>query len=618
MFDGIESASAMRTGCPRILVFVGTLPFIMMTRSPAQTPLARLIEKERIVESSPPPNQSWMAAEVGRELVKREKVAVRDLSRAAVRLSNEHVIRLNANSEIVLLPSLIQDKPLGLELQKGEIYLHSRGLPAELGLKTPVVQGTPRGTQFRVRVEGDGTTTFTMFEGEVELTNEHGRLRLGNSEQAVVEPGRAPRRTAVIEAKNTIQWCLYYPGVLHLPELELAPPDRNALRASIAAYGAGDLLGALDHWPAGHRSGPAGVRVFRAMVLLAVGQTTDARRSLAGVPADAPGRRAIEEMMDAVNFIERPEGPEPQTASEWLAHSYYEQSRSRLESALEAARMAVTLAPSSGYAAARVADLEFSFGRTSAALRELERGMKLSPRNAQAHALRGFLLSAQNRIDEAREAFDEAISLDGALGNAWLGRGLCAIRQGRTDEGRRDLQTATVLEPNRAIFHSYLGKAASQAGLNDAARHDFDFAKQIDPRDPTPWLYSAVQKSQENRYNGAIDDLARSVDLNENRRVYRSRFLLDQDLSVRNANLAALYRNNGMTDLSVREATQAVENNYTNASAHLFLANSFDALRDPTRIQLRYETAWFNELLLANLLSPVGGGPLSQFVSQQE
>ena len=41
-------------------------------------------------------------------------------------------------------------------------------------------------------------------------------------------------------------------------------------------------------------------------------------------------------------------------------------------------------------------------------------------------------------------------------------------------------------------------------------------------------------------------------------------------------------------------------------------------MRDPKRINLRYETPWFNELLLANLLAPVGGGPLSQFVSEQE
>ncbi len=73
-----------------------------------------------------------------------------------------------------------------------------------------------------------------------------------------------------------------------------------------------------------------------------------------------------------------------------------------------------------------------------------------------------------------------------------------------------------------------------------------------------------------------------------------------------------------MKEVALREATRAVERDYTNASAHLFLANSFDAMRDPDRIQLRHETPWFTELLLSNLLSPVGGGPLSQFVSQQE
>ena len=36
---------------------------------------------------------------------------------------------------------------------------------------------------------------------------------------------------------------------------------------------------------------------------------------------------------------------------------------------------------------------------------------------------------------------------------------------------------------------------------------------------------------------------------------------------------------------------------------------SLNALRDPTRFNLRYETPWFGELLLANLLSPVGATP---------
>jgi hypothetical protein len=150
------------------------------------------------------------------------------------------------------------------------------------------------------------------------------------------------------------------------------------------------------------------------------------------------------------------------------------------------------------------------------------------------------------------------------------------------------------------------------------AAKDLALAKQLDPHDPTPWLYSAIHEQQENRFNSAVAELRQSLRLNDNRQVYRSQFLLDEDRAVRSANLAKIYQHNGMTEVAVREATRAVEGDYSNASAHLFLANSFDALRDPKEIALRYETAWFNEQLLAHLLSPVGGGPLSQFVSQHE
>ena len=586
------------------------------SQSPGSVP--QLVEKERIVEVAPPPRKSWEPAEVGRELVKREIVAARERSRAVVRVSGDRLLRVNSNTQLMILPSLIEGSPLGVELQKGEIYLHSRGTGTEMSIKTPVVEGKPHGTQFRVKVEEDGTTTFTMFEGTVELTNDQGQLTLGSLEQGIVEPGKAPRRSARIDAKNTIQWCLYYPGVLHVPEIGLTANDQRSLAGPLAAYGAGDLLGALSAWPAKTQAQSPAARVFQAMLLLSVGQVGDARNVLARVPADAPGRRAIEEMIDAVNFVDRTKRHQPKSAGEWLARSYYEQSRSRLESALEAARKSSALAPEFGFAAVRVAELEFSFGRTKAAMKELSRGLKLSPRNAQAYSLQGFMFSDGNRMAEARSSFDTAIQLDGALGTAWLGRGLCDIRAGREEAGLRDIQTATILEPNRSLFHSYLGKAASQLGLGKAAMEDIDYAKRLDPRDPTPWLYSALLQQEQYRPNHAISDLEKSIELNDNRRLYRSALLLDQDRAVRGANLAKLYQYNGMKEVAVREATRAVESDYTNPSAHLFLANSFDALRDPRRIELRQETPWFNELLLANLLGPVGGGPLSQFVSQGE
>ena len=248
----------------------------------------------------------------------------------------------------------------------------------------------------------------------------------------------------------------------------------------------------------------------------------------------------------------------------------------------------------------------------------LAHGLEFTPRNARAHALQGFILSANNQIEAARASFEEAVRLDGSFGNGWLGLGLTKTRRGDLAGGRADLQTAATVEPTISMFHSYLGKALSMENKPLEARKDLDFARKLDPNDPTPLFYSALELQQQNRINEAIDDMGESILLNDNRRVFRSQLLLDQDRAVRSANLARIYQDAGMQDVAVREATRAVESDYTNPSAHLFLANSFDALRDPNRIQLRYETPWFNELLLSNLLAPVGGGPLSQFVSQQE
>jgi hypothetical protein len=177
---------------------------------------------------------------------------------------------------------------------------------------------------------------------------------------------------------------------------------------------------------------------------------------------------------------------------------------------------------------------------------------------------------------------------------------------------------AATLEPQRALLRSYLGKAFSNAKDNERAERELALARRLDPNDPTAWLYSALLAQQQNQINRGVRDLEQSQALNENRRLFRSRLLLDQDRAVRGANLASLYRDAGMIDFSRREAAQAVDADYANYSAHLFLAQSYDALRDPNQVNLRYETPWLSELLLANLLAPVGAGTLSQSISQQE
>jgi tetratricopeptide (TPR) repeat protein len=551
-------------------------------------------------------------------------------SRASVRLSDLSVLRIDEFGEFEIQPLVDATAEAEFSLFRGLIYLLNRDRPGKHRFVTPTATAATRGTEFTLEVEEvTGRTILTVLEGEAELSNPAGSIRIGPGEQGTALLGQMPTKTAVIDTTNIVQWCLYYPGVLDLGDLDLGPGEPALLGDSLNAYRSGDLLRAVAAYPADRDPASDPEKIYLAALLLSVGQVAQAEAMLGSLTNAANVTSHSRRLGDAIRLViaaVQRRGSDlafeselsPPLGTELLAHSYGRQSVFRLEEALEAAHLAVQHSPDFAFGWTRVAELEFSHGNARAALAALEKSLLLAPRNAQALALKGFLLSAQNRIDEAIRYYEKAIEIDGGLGNAWLGRGLCRIRQGREEEGRFDLHVAAITEPQRSLLRSYLGKAFSNAGDQYHAAKELRLAAEIDPGDPTPWLYSALLLQQQNRINEGVRDLERSRELNGNRAVYRSRLLLDQDRAVTGANLANLYRDAGMPEVSVREAGRSVSADYANYSAHLFLSDSFNQLRDPKDIDLRYETAWFSERLMANLLAPVGAGTLAHSVSQQE
>jgi Tfp pilus assembly protein PilF len=579
------------------------------------------------VEVAPAGSTNYAAAKMKQVLHPGDQIRTGKNSRATIRLTNLSVVRMYELGSMTIKPPTKAEKQAAIEVKSGAAYFFNRDKPNETQFATPSSSGAIRGTEFVLSVDGSGRTELALLDGQVALSNAYGSLELASGEKAVVEKNQAPRKSPLINAADVIQWTLYYPAILDTDELELNADARRALADSLAAYRAGDLLAALAQYPADREPASESERVYKAALLLAVGNVDGARallgESLHEERASALAA-ALKEMIAAVKG-ERVNGVLPRAlAAECLAASYETQSRHDLEQARALAQMAVAKAPGFGFARERLAEMEFSFGRTGAARAALSKSLELSPRNAQALALNGFALSAQNKISEAARYFDMAIETDGSLANGWLGRGLTRIHSGEVDAGRQDLETAAALEPNRAFLRSYLGKAWS---LDEPFRYTWDthlaihelaLAMRLDARDPTAWLYAALLSDQRNSINQAIRDLEHSIDLNENRAVVRSKFLLDQDTAARSANLALIYEDAGFSDLATREATKAVENDYANFSSHLFLSETYDALRDPKDANLRYQTPWEDELLVANLLSPVGAGALSQNISQQE
>ena len=624
---------SIRRLCQRLVVLVahalvaGSLLGAVVTAgaAPQNAPMnaayndaSEILALEGTVEMSRANSSAWGSAQVAAMLLPGDRLRTGPSSRATLKLSDLSVFRVNEMTTLQLRSPAAKSKRAMIDVKSGSLYFFSREKPLDVHFRTPTAAGAIRGTEFLLQVADSGETVLALIDGAVDLNNEHGALTLAAGEVAKISPGKAPAKTAGIEARNLMQWCFYYPGVLDVKEIGLNAAEQATLAASLRAYTSGDLLQALAAFPKASAPATDAAKVYHAALLLAVGQVEHAEAELKTLAAPQPAATALRRVIAAVQYRAEPAAAQPALASEWLAESYYEQSRQHLPAALAHARKATALSPEFGFAWVRVAELEFSFGRVREALAALEKGLALSPRNAQGLALKGFLLSAKNQTKDAIAAFNQAIALDGALGNAWLGRGLCRIREGRGEEGRMDLQVAATLEPQRAVLRSYLGKAWSHTGDDALADKDLRLAKKLDPNDPTAWLYSALLNQQRNQINEAINDFEKSRALNDNRSVFRSGMMLDQDRAVRSANLATAYRDAGMPETGHREASRAVGDDYANFAAHQFLHETYEALRDPKQFNLRYDNARIGEFLLANLLAPAGASTLSQSVSQQE
>ena len=350
---------------------------------------AKLLEVQNIVQATKGANGAWEPAARDLSLAIGDRVRTRQRSRATLRLTDLYTMRLEQFTTVEIASSLFEEGKPRLDVGAGAAFIFSREKSGEIDIKTPAANGAMRGTQVFVQVAADGSSRFQVLEGQVKLVNLQGKLLLGPGEAGEAAPGRTPKRTVVIEATNLLQWALYYPAVLDPDELGLKGEGK-----SVAAYREGDLLEALER----HSGGAQGTsgKLYRAAVLLAVGRMDEAAGNLKGVPANDPGRRSIERMIDAVKFREREPWADESlnTAGEAIAESYYRQSRSDLKGAREAARIATERATQNGYAWTRLAELEFSFGRTKPARDALAKGLEFTPRNARAHALQGFILAA--------------------------------------------------------------------------------------------------------------------------------------------------------------------------------------------------------------------------------
>ena len=510
----------------------------------------------------------------------------------------------------------MEEQTVIMRLFNGAACFFSR-FPRSLKIFTPHMNGTVKGTEFVIRVDGD-QTQLTLYEGQVLAENEKGELLLAGGQSVVAKKDQAPALVTVVRPRDAVQWALYYPAIQ-----DFAPGDfpgeadwQGRTRTSVEAWRRGDLAGAAGILKGLRDEGVTDTRylLYRASLALTVGRVDEAsaylERTLRADPKNA-NAYALQSIIAttqsnkaaALDLATRAVSLDPQSSAARIALSYAQQARFDLNGAMASTQEAVKLNPSDAYARARLAEMWLAQGYLNRALEEAEGAVRINPNLARTQTVLGFAYLTQVKIPESRAAFEKAIALDSADPLPRLGLGLAKIRKGDLEEGRQEIEIAASLDVNNALIRSYLGKAYYEEKRESLSATQFATAKQLDPMDPTPWFYDAILKQSVNRPVEALQDIQKSIALNENRAVYRSKLLLDQDLAARSASQGRIYNNLGFQQLGLVEGWKGVNTTPRTFHRTACLAENYGALN-------KHQIAQASELLQAQMLQPININPV--------
>ena len=232
------------------------------------------------------------------------------------------------------------------------------------------------------------------------------------------------------------------------------------------------------------------------------------------------------------------------------------------------------------------------------------RAVALSPQLARSHVVQGFTSLAElKNLRTPRHRSSGPWRWNPTT--RWRGSVLGWRRSGEAGL-RQDARTSKWLQrciPTMRSFAAISGRRISMRVNDRLSVQQLESAKTLDPSDPTAFYYDAIRKETLNRPVEALQDLEKSIALNDNRAVYRSRFLLDDDVAVRGARLGRIYRDLGFENIALLEGWKSLHADPGNASAHRLLADSYLALPD-------HEIARDSELLQSQLLQAVNINPV--------
>ncbi len=564
------------------------------------------------------------------------------------------IINLGSHSSLRFRPPINQTNWL-LELVDGWFRFFSPR-PTSIDVKAGYLTAGVRGTEFVVQTQRDGCShlkdpdsvpgcdALWVQEGTVAACPNDPHCRFEPDAPGLVlvraetdaEMADAARRTLLalpgrklrlgrldVHPDDAVNWVLRYPP---LARLEL--PDCDArLQVPGGLLACGTANEVSRNWRQLSTRADHQQITIAALNLIQAGYHADALsmlRTLAAERKDPELYALLSVIALKTNDLDQAQGAadaalqiEPRSANALLARSYLQQARFELSDARVTAQRAAKQAPEEPLIATRLAELSLAMEESALAVEQATIAVRLADADiaedcrqeplegpardatlSRACSILGFAHLIRSDTDSAHNCLSLAAAADNLAPLPKLGLGLLAIRRGDLDGGVRLLERAVALDPRVSLYRSYLGKGYFEQDEYELAEKELRLAKRFDPADPTPWLYDALRLQTVNDPIGAFAAIEASKARNDQRAVYRSRLLLDDDLAARQANLGRIYDRLGFEQLALLEGANSVVTDPGNYSGHRLLSDGY-------AVKPRHQIARVSELLQAQLRQPL-------------
>lgn len=508
--------------------------------------VGRIINVQGDVSVARPPANTWDAASPGAFIMPMESVRTGPDGWAAILLADETLIQVNRNSLFVLkevapkagwhklhpiVSAAAVSSRSAYRLETGEIWLRNKNPGVLIDIETPTVTAGLRGTELNLLVEGDTTSILTVLEGTVGASNAYGSLEVLAGEQAVAQPGMAPRKQVLLTPEDAVQWTISIPSFVGPRDIPIITNDRAFLVSEHERL-TGTTSGGAD----------ASVQIRLAQVERDLGMTEEAASRFAQVLSTMPGDSQAmtglgwtfidrNQPEKALEWFKRVATPDPMTylglsvayaetgapenAAAALAKGgslYPEFLPFRVQEAFlkfstrelsQAKAILSRLAadhPDYAVAWSLLSIVSLSVGDTANALQAADRGVQLSPNSTTSLMVQSYAYQGNFDLGQAEESLNKVLKLDDKNVLALVNLARLQLGGDYIDKAWQTILRAEALAPDHAEVQNLKGFLLLTKRKGDQAIGAFRKAIKADPSLGEPHLgisLAAMRKGDE-------------------------------------------------------------------------------------------------------------------------